>query len=286
MDPITIQAWADEFEKIAKKKEKKVGLNVPEKLVAGLGGLTGAGIGAQMGTQLAGESLQKDIARTKMRTSPEQMKELASKISPKAKYLVHEGDLSGAMHLPRGGMLPKPFRGIERAQHAKAGIPREMSEAAFREGFTLTPRKAGAHIGAHELGHARFGEKKLGRFVRKLRLPGGLAAGLAAPGMAAFGEEGGTAQKLSPLVGLAGAAPVLGEEAYASLKGYKGMKQTGKYAPAALKAGRRQLMKAWGTYGAKLGIPAVGAPLAIMGLRSALRKRKERLAKQTASETA
>lgn len=46
------------------------------------------------------------------------------------------------------------------------------------------------------------------------------------------------------------------------------------YDKAALKAARRRLMKAWGTYGLKYGLPAVGAPLAIMGLRRAIEGRR------------
>jgi hypothetical protein len=66
---------------------------------------------------------------------------------------------------------------------------------------------------------------------------------------------------------------------YASLKGYGAMKRMG-YGKPALKASRRQLAKAFGTYALAAGVPAVAVPLAIRAAKKWKKRKLEEAAKQ------
>jgi hypothetical protein len=71
---------------------------------------------------------------------------------------------------------------------------------------------------------------------------------------------------LSPLISAAGVAPIIGEEAAASIHALKLMKSMG-YPPEALSTARRQLGKAFGTYALGLGAPVVAAPYIVRKIK-------------------
>ena len=93
--------------------------------------------------------------------------------------------------------------------------------------------------------------------------------------MAALADPDSAVSKAAPIVGAAGIAPILLDEGYASLKGYGTMKRMGTYSKPALKSARRQLLKAFGTYGLATALPAVAAPLAIRYARKRHKRKSE-----------
>jgi hypothetical protein len=210
-------------------------------------------------------------------------------------FVVPGGGLDVGLHVPKGGYQPGFLRGweakqnaapFEQALHAQnAQLGRTVSPVAARakaeelalkamggKGALVLPTGVGPHIAAHEMGHSLFGSSGLGKFTKFMRNPGylGAAAGTA---VAAASDPDSTASKLSPLIAAAGIAPYLGEEAAASLKGLKIMKETG-FSPAQLSTGRRQLGKAFGTYAAGIGLPVIAAPYLIRKFKEHNRNRR------------
>jgi hypothetical protein len=94
---------------------------------------------------------------------------------------------------------------------------------------------------AHELGHASAGTL---RRALLFNLPIAKSLQIAAPFIALVEDPDSNLSKYAPTIAAAGTVPVLAEEAIASIKGYKALKQLGKIPPGAV--GR--LSKAFGTY--------------------------------------
>ena len=123
---------------------------------------------------------------------------------------------------------------------------------------------------AHELGHAKLHTSKLGP---AFRAGGALLGGL---GFAGAGLAGVSTSEDSPLKrvgdvgqygGIAMTAPRLADEAHASISGYNALKRTG-VGEAALRAARKDLLRAGGTY-AGTGAAIAATPFAIRRLRKA-----------------
>lgn len=210
-------------------------------------------------------------------------------------HVVPGGGLDVGLHVPKGGYHPgflrnweakqtaAPFEQMMHAQAAERGLKlnpeavrtkaEEMAMSAMNgKGALVLPTGVGPHIAAHEMGHSLFGASRLGKITKAMRIPGylGAAAGTA---MAATADPDSTTSKLSPLIAAAGIAPYLGEEAGASLRGLKIMKETG-FSPAQLSTGRRQLGKAFGTYAAGIGLPIIAAPYLIRKVKEYNRNRR------------
>jgi hypothetical protein len=270
-------------EKDKKKAEKQVQKAMKRRAQAAEAAeLAGSGLamgGLQAGGMLGARQLGKSLGRVErtLVTTPQEMAQLRGAIAPGANVVTIPRDISSAMHIPKGGVLPRPLRRIEEQMYAGRGIPADVVRRGFEEGISVAPIRAGAHVGAHELGHAAVGATRLGRVGRFLRIPLGMGAGIGSGIVAMKGDPEGAASKyVAPALAAASVAPVLGEEAAASIKAIKGMRRAGFAQPAISKA-KRQLAKAWGTYGLALGAPMIAAPFAIRAVKKyQLKRRKER----------
>lgn len=226
-----------------------------------------------------------------------------------------EGQFEDALSIPKGGFLPKFLRKWEAGKHVPAFAARNMSDLkwhldqlkvedpelyeefmhnnpidigasnlaaskkdalqALETGHVMAPMKAGPHFTAHEFGHAMFGNSTLGKLTHMARTPTAYAGGLAALTAATATDPDSTASKLSPLMAAAGVAPILGEEAMASINAIKAMKRTG-FSPQQLSMGKKQLGRAFGTYALGLGLPSIAAPYIIRKVKQYNQGRRER----------
>jgi hypothetical protein len=238
-----------------------------------LGGLTAAGaVGQAVGGGIS-RNLMKDVAKSNLSTSAGEAAKLRDVLSP-GTHVEHlpEGGMGKAMFIPKGGLMGGGA--LERSQYRQRGIPDEVVEKGLKGGAAISPGRTGAHTTAHELGHARLhGKKYIGNVVRKGRALGGLGM-LGATAGAAIADPDSTTSKAMPLAGLAAATPTLADEAYASIKGHGALKRMG-YDKQALKHSRRQLAKAFGTYGGVLLPTAVAAPYLARKIKGKLIKMRE-----------
>lgn len=129
-----------------------------------------------------------------------------------------------------------------------------------RDGGTLRGQTA-----AHELGHARLHNKPvIGKMIRA-----GYAAKypmmIPAIGLAALAPEDSAIGDAAQYGGIAATAPQLIDEGYASIKGYGALKKHVKN-QAVRKAARRDLMRAFATYGAGAA-PLIAAPFVARKIR-------------------
>lgn len=150
------------------------------------------------------------------------------------------------------------------AIHQVPGISGGSSHTGIGDGkwfVAVAPGNQGAEFLAHELGHvsrkpvsnALFNADVVG--TRQV-LP--LAGGAAGTMMALRGERGSLSTRIAPLVSLAGSAPMLYDEARASIRGYKALKALG-LKPTELSVARRKLLHALGTYGSMAALMTVPA---------------------------
>jgi hypothetical protein len=226
-----------------------------------------------------------------------------------------EGGMLDALSVPKGGFLPKFLRGHESKKYvpafAKSNIAKfkgsleemrrenpglydePVSDAALagdanilaqskkdalhalETGHVMAPMKAGPHFTAHEFGHAMFGNSTIGKLTHALRAPAAYAGGIAGMTSATMADPDSTASKLSPLMGAAGVAPILGEEAMASINAIKSMKRTGLFSPQQMSLAKRQLGKGFGTYALGMGLPAIAAPYLIRKVKQYNQSRRE-----------
>lgn len=199
---------------------------------------------------------------------------------------IPHGGVSVGRTYPQGGMWPKFLR-----KHEEKGVAgflrnylsqvidpnmvspevldmaaKHQATDALRTGLIAAPLDAGPHVAAHEFGHGIFQKSNIGKVTQALRIPGALL-GIGAGNVAAsLSDPDSTTSKLSPLMSAAGIAPILGEEAAASIHALKLMKSVG-YPPEALRTARKQLGKAFGTYALGLGAPVVAAPYIIRKIK-------------------
>lgn len=247
--------------------------------------------GVLLNTKLLGKNLQKtEMGRSVSPEEIEAMTEMTHSIMGN-KYKV-TGDLPSVIQVPQGGVrvgrtIPKGglWPKVLHKQEERANMPlfrswaeqlgvhpdsiediaKFKAESALKSGLIAAPMDAGPHIAAHEFGHGLFQKSNIGKLTQALRLPAllGLVAGNAT---AATADPESTASKLSPLMSAAGIAPILGEEAAASLHALGLMKKL-QYSPEALSTARRQLGKAFGTYAIGLGAPMIAAPYIIRKIK-------------------
>lgn len=256
----------------APKEKYKHQRSTGAKVVGGIGGYMGANI-AGLGGRVAGGNLVKPLMDKKFDKIDSATIRDLRKTMPSAAhspvYRSTETAMGGAA-VPKGGFMSKPLQQAERMQYSQMGHPGKVIDKVMDKGGILAG-KAGPEILAHEMGHAsaygKGGLNRLHRILQKSRNPGNFAALLAA-GAAAGGDTEGAAVKYAPLVGAAGASITPLEEGIASLRGWKGLKATGKYSPEAMKAMRSTLLRAGGSYAA----PAA-AMASIPALISAYRRR-------------
>jgi len=226
-----------------------------------------------------------------------------------------EGQYERALSIPKGGFLPKFLKKWESKQYVPAFAARNMDDLkgaldqlkveepelyeefmhknpidigasnlaaskqdalqALETGHIMAPMKAGPHFTAHEFGHAMFGNSTLGKLIHIARTPGALVGNIAGLTAATAADPDSTASKLSPLMAAAGVAPILGEEAAASINAIKAMKRTG-FSPQQLSMGKKQLGRAFGTYALGLGLPAIAAPYIIRKVKQYNQSRREK----------
>ena len=145
---------------------------------------------------------------------------------------------------------------------------------ALETGYVMAPMKAGPHFSAHEFGHALFGNSTIGKLTHAARVPAALAGIAGGMTAASVADPDSTTSKLSPLMAAGGVAPILGEEAMASINAIRSMKRTG-FSPQQLSMAKKQLGKAFGTYGMVLGLPAIAAPYLIRKFKQYNQSRRE-----------
>ena len=265
---------------------KQVGEVAKEELIGSplaVAGVSGAGILANK--KLLVPSLMKgEVGQS---VSPKQIDQMARSLGVKSDILHSTGGIGAARTIPKGGIFPGFLHSLEASRHTglfaheiASGKHSELGNDAYaaakkalKQGLVVAPTNAGAHFTAHELGHEAFGGSRLGKVTRALRLPGigGVVAGSMAAGMA---DPDSTASKAAPAMAAAGMAPILGEEIAASLKGLKAMKASG-FSPTQLATGRKQLVKAFGTYALGLGLPMISAPYLVRKAKQYNQSRRE-----------
>lgn len=207
-------------------------------------------------------------------TSKSDVDKLRRAIAPNAPVHLAKGGGESAMHIPKGGVMPRFMRKAEEAAYRARGIPEDAIQQGLKSGMNIIPTQTGPHVGAHELGHHAFRRGRVGGFLGKTKLPLRLGAGVGSIVAATRDPDSTTAKYVAPALGAAAVAPVLGEEAAASIKALRGMRAAG-YGKDGLRAARKQLAKAWGTYGLRFGLPAVAAPIAIRAMRASNIKRRK-----------
>lgn len=145
---------------------------------------------------------------------------------------------------------------------------------------TLLGGASSGATAAHELGHAnlhqRFGNlvtvpSMISRVIQANPRLGTAVAGSGALA-GAIADEDSRLGDAAQYVGAAAMAPMLADEAYASIKGYGALKKYLKTA-AERRAARRHLLKAFGTYGAAAS-PIIVAPIAARQIKKRLAERE------------
>lgn len=152
----------------------------------------------------------------------------------------------------RGSQVDDRAVGLLKAE----GYSTQQIEKARRAGVILADTTRGPEFVAHELGHAANVKKNkvLSALSHRALYRPGLSAVVGGL-MAVLPEDADSAVvKAAPLVPLVAQAPTLADEALASLRGFKGIKQLGQYSPQVLKKAKGNLMKAFGTYLAIAGV--------------------------------
>jgi hypothetical protein len=275
-----------DFIRSAKKYRGRV--ETAEQAGAGLG-MAGAAYGGYRAAGALGNRFMQSEAGLK--TPFATTKKLRQTMAPASNIAFVSGGADKGLSIPKGGLFPKFMRPIEKKLYMDAlgkttskdpaEIERVKRQAAriiehgFQKGVEVLPSQVGAHVHAHELGHSAIGASKFGKILRGSRLPLGVGSAIAAGYMASKADTDSKTSKLAPLVGAAGIAPHLGEEAWASFKAMKGLKQIGTSA-AELALAKKQLGRAWGTHALAFGLPVVAIPALITAARKFHKGRREK----------
>lgn len=136
-------------------------------------------------------------------------------------------------------------------------------------------------IAAHELGHARVRDVRMGRALSKLRMSMPYAAPVGI-GAALLADPDSKVSKYAPAIGGVGAGAMLADEAMASILGDKGMRKLEYASPQVkkqvMRGYRKAMLKGMGSYGL-LAAGVLGTPYAIRQAKlkqraSEVRKRK------------
>jgi len=152
------------------------------------------------------------------------------------------------------------LKDLKRALKAR-GIPvkdepdPKKSIYKFKTKTVHAPKKKSPEFMAHELEHAKL-RKDYPRLGTAVNIARRLAP---ATGFVVQSQ-------LPPGAGLlaaaAGSVPTFADEAYASLRAYKALKESGKYTPEQLEKMRKNLIKGFGNYG--VGTASTALPLAVV----------------------
>lgn len=264
----TLQALSDQDLKgedvLPALKAHKGNVSAQERAGSGLA-YTGAGLAGFGGSRLLNRSF---MTAEKGGTSRAEVGKLVGSMFPGqeaslAGHLLYdpEAGFEQAHHIPKGGYS---LTQIEKLR--KAHIPEDTIDYAMKNGLTILPGKASPHTVAHELGHAAFGRMGMSKLVRRVATPSMLGGAVGAGVLASQSDPDSVSAKAAPLLAAAGLVPKLGEEAYASLKGLSGMRAAG-MSPEVIRAGQKQLGKAFGSYASKYLLPAMAAPYLIRKFR-------------------
>jgi|WetSurMetagenome_2_1015567.scaffolds.fasta_scaffold46275_3 hypothetical protein len=283
----------------ALKKHRKNVSN--EELAGGALATVGGSIAGWGGKELLKRKL---MAQEKgWTTSPETAKALHDAIlptdgaafhqHPSGMFLVQHPDKSAVAYSPeftlmQGRHIPPEShfgrlsrdRAINDMLHA--GVKPELIVHGLEHGATVLPGAANPHVAAHELGHAAFTLKPYSKALRRASMPLALGSSLASGAMS-FSDPDSTSAKLAPAVAAAGLAPMLGEEAYASIKGIQGMRKAG-LPPEVIRHGMAQGARAWGTYAMKYGLPAVAFPYIVRKVRQYRMGQREKAGLETSRD--
>lgn len=262
-----------------------------------------AGVGGSV-AGWGGKELLKRINKAKdtgHTTSPEQAEALYRSILPKddahvnrdagmwgtvrkddgsATFYFGDADRGQAQHIPPGGYAGKFGRDKEVQGLLRRGIPEGIVAHGLEHGATLLPGEANPHVAAHELGHAAFSRKPYAKAFRRAAVPLALASSLGADTLAARSDPDSTTSKLAPAMAALGLIPMLGEEAYASIKGIQGMRKAG-LPKEVIRHGAAQGARAWGAYAMKYGLPVVASPYIIRKVREYRMNQREKAGLET-----
>lgn len=256
------QAFAQELGSMTKEAAKRSQEDIDEaKFLAGsalaasgLGGLViGAPVAAALGMSVMGSSMKNQ--------SSVPVKELAAHMGIEEPVQMGYGTYAYAS--------PKNIKDSPEASRQLEGmLGPEDYQKARRAGVILTPTPGKGDVGvyAHELGHAVSAKKNkilsgVQGFARKGAVQG---ASVIASALMAVAPDDAESLVVSaaPAVPALVQAPILAEEALASLRGYKAIKGIGIKDAKVLKKARGNLIKAFGTYLVGAGImvaPSAGA---------------------------
>jgi len=167
-----------------------------------------------------------------------------------AGYSVSPSEWSRSVAIPKGGALPSIGRPLERMFYERAGIPEKVVEEGWKRGVVIAPKSSPEFL-AHELGHQALRKNLVARGLLRWLRPGAPIAGaITAATMMAKSDADSTTNKLAPAVAAAGMVPMLADEALASRLAMKTIRESGRYTPEAVALMRKNLLKAFGTYGA------------------------------------
>jgi hypothetical protein len=234
----TLRSFTDELCKIAGAKgEGEYNFDVP------IGTASAIMPSRMLGGLGAGALSSRIVDYPQDAVTPELAEGLRRRIAPRYSSPIDLSLESGkqSLFLPSN---PRWARLLEKHPQLSTLLPPHVTVEDVRNGKILASPH-GQEFLAHELGHASMGRVRAA--IGKLRIP--LAGAGLLGGLAALGSDDNRVSKVAPWITAAGYAPTLGEEALASIKGYRGMKSLGA-SPEVLRAARSNLTKAFGTYGA------------------------------------
>jgi Zn-dependent membrane protease YugP len=179
-------------------------------------------------------------------------------------------------------VYPDSIKGKLLQEMVRHGVPKSEIDHARRAGVVAGPAVWRQGVDAHEVGHAvNYSKNKIltalsrtSRTIGKAPLvAGAMVGGL----MVAAPEDAESwAVKAAPAMPILFHAPVLADEALASVRAFKGMKGLGTYSAKTLKQAKGNLVKAFGTY--LLQAAAVSAPVAALSIGRVMQSKKEKKA--------
>lgn len=281
---MNLTPFLDELEKIS--KEKKKGQSWPEAIGAGVGTAAASVLTPAIARRTVLPKLLRGTGATgDIKLSPADLEKLKKSLA--SKVTIFPSPYAGnAAHYPKGGMFGKggllsaiANPGYKAEEVKVVGKLFDISESEAKrvisKGGIFANRRRMPEIIAHELGHAAGHDpKRTPKILRALFRAPRLVA-LAAPvvgGVMAAQDPDSVTAKLAPVGALAMNAPLLADEAAASLRGYKAVKNLGTYGPKTLKLMRNNMLRAFGTYGAAAAAATLPVAL-IAAIRSSGEKK-------------
>jgi hypothetical protein len=211
--------------------------------------------------------------------------------SPKVKDIADLDDIASKMGINAPAratakkaayMSPRQFREGPYLQEAISnGVSKKEIDRALNYGVVVAPEYVSHGTLPHEVGHAanRVKNKVLRalsvtvRNSKSLMPLSAIAGGI----MTSAPEDAESlAVTMAPALPLLAYAPVLAEEALASVRGIKGMRDLGTYSPKVISQAKGNLVKAFGTY--LMSAAAYAAPIAVLSAGRKWMGKKEKTA--------